>query len=143
MAIYNVLAAGVGLVGALLAIVMWALYIVGYWKVFTKAGEAGWKSIIPIYNNYVMFKIAWTGSMFWVYLLLAVVGGWMASAGGVLGAIGALFGLASVLIMVLFCYKSARAFGYGLLFTVGLILFNPIFTIVMGFDSSRYLGPQR
>lgn len=26
------------------------LLIVAQWKIFTKAGEKGWKSIIPIYN---------------------------------------------------------------------------------------------
>ena len=31
--------------------------IIAYWKIFTKAGEAGWKSIIPFYNVYTLLKI--------------------------------------------------------------------------------------
>ena len=27
------------------------------WLIFEKAGEAGWKSIIPIYNLYIMLEI--------------------------------------------------------------------------------------
>ena len=33
------------------------LTIVAMWKIFTKAGEAGWKSIIPIYNCIVLLQI--------------------------------------------------------------------------------------
>ena len=36
------------------------------WVVFQKAGIAGWKSIIPIYNSYCLFKIAWGNG--WVFL---------------------------------------------------------------------------
>ena len=28
------------------------------WKVFTKAGQPGWAVLIPIYNAYVLLKIA-------------------------------------------------------------------------------------
>ena len=31
--------------------------IVALWKIFTKAGEPGWKSIIPIYNIIMLLKI--------------------------------------------------------------------------------------
>ena len=34
------------------------LTIVALWKMFTKAGEAGWKCLIPIYNVYIMYQIA-------------------------------------------------------------------------------------
>ncbi len=33
------------------------LLIVAMWKVFTKAGQPGWASIIPIYNIYIWCKI--------------------------------------------------------------------------------------
>lgn len=32
--------------------------IIARWRVFTKAGEAGWKSIIPIYSDYTLACIA-------------------------------------------------------------------------------------
>ena len=34
------------------------LEIAGIWKIFTKAGQPGWASIIPIYNILVWLKIA-------------------------------------------------------------------------------------
>ncbi len=44
--------------------------IVGLWKMFEKAGEAGWKSLIPFYNTYIMFRIA--GRNGWGFLLLII-----------------------------------------------------------------------
>ncbi len=61
--------------------VWWALYflavlalaiasIVGMWKMFEKADEPGWKSIIPFYNIYTYFRI--TGRNGWSVLLLFI-----------------------------------------------------------------------
>ncbi|MDO4284265.1 MAG: DUF5684 domain-containing protein [Eubacteriales bacterium] len=133
---------GLGAALVVLALIYWILCIIGYWKVFNKAGEPGWKSIIPIYNTYTAYKIAWKGWMYWVMLALTAVGAWMSAGTGVLAALGGLLAFAAMVIGVIFCYKTAKAFGYGVLFTIGLIFFNPIFTIVLGFDSSRYQGPQ-
>ena len=42
----------------LVSLAMTIILIVAQWKVFEKAGEKGWKSLIPIYNIYTMFIIA-------------------------------------------------------------------------------------
>ena len=34
------------------------LMIVSGWKVYVKAGQPGWAAIVPIYNVYIMLKIA-------------------------------------------------------------------------------------
>ena len=34
------------------------LQIIGMWRVFTKAGEKGWKAIIPFYNIAILYKIS-------------------------------------------------------------------------------------
>jgi hypothetical protein len=46
------------------------LMIVSNWKIFTKADQPGWASIIPIYNIYVMNQIA--GFETWMFLLALV-----------------------------------------------------------------------
>lgn len=40
------------------------LVIVAMWKIFQKAGEPGWKAIIPFYNSYTMYKIVWDTKFF-------------------------------------------------------------------------------
>ena len=37
-----------------IAIVIGILTILAHWKIFTKAGEKGWKAIIPIYNIIIL-----------------------------------------------------------------------------------------
>ena len=39
-------------------IVLIAIMIASLWKIYTKAGQPGWASIIPIYSTVVMLKIA-------------------------------------------------------------------------------------
>ena len=54
------------IIGLLIALVL----IVAMWKVFTKAGQPGWASIIPIYNIYIWCKIV--GRPWWWILLMLI-----------------------------------------------------------------------
>ncbi len=38
----------------LVGIALLVFYFIGLWKVFSKSGQAGWKSLIPWYNNWVL-----------------------------------------------------------------------------------------
>lgn len=46
------------MLSTIVSLVICVALVVAYWKIFTKAGEAGWKSLIPIYNGYVLGNIA-------------------------------------------------------------------------------------
>ena len=65
--------AGFGLIGWLIAFVCWLIKSIALWKAFTKAGESGWKAIIPIYHTYIEYKIAGMKNWFWYGLLIAVI----------------------------------------------------------------------
>jgi hypothetical protein len=95
------------------------LIIVSMWKVFTKAGEPGWAVLIPIYNTYVMLKIAGKPGWWLILLFIPIVN-------LVIGII-AVAGLAS-------------NFGKGVGFTVGLILLPFLFYPILAFGSSEYQG---
>ncbi len=56
-----------------ISLVVCIISIVAMWRLFTKAGEKGWKAIIPIYNVYIYFKIAGVPSLFWVLLIVSVL----------------------------------------------------------------------
>ena len=47
-----------------LAIIYYVLIVIARWKLFTKAGEKGWKAIIPFYNVYVQYKLTWSKKFF-------------------------------------------------------------------------------
>ncbi|MGI9543162.1 MAG: signal peptidase I [Cyclobacteriaceae bacterium] len=46
-----------------------AIFLVGYWKLFEKAGQEGWKSLIPFYNWYIHLQIIGR-PIWWIALLL-------------------------------------------------------------------------
>ena len=114
-------AAGIGIAYYIIMIAVCVLSIIATWKIFTKAGEAGWKSIIPIYNIIVLFKLV--GMNPWMILLYLVP-------------------IANIVVMILFNIKLAKAFGKGGGFAAGLIFLNTIFTLILGFGSAEYVGPQ-
>ena len=61
---------GIGMFIVFFAIMIF--YIVCYWKIFTKAGQAGWKIFIPIYNIYVCCKIGCCTKMF-KYMIIDIL----------------------------------------------------------------------
>ena len=95
------------------------LYIVGMWKVFVKAGEPGWASIIPIYNVYVLCKIA--GKPGWWVLLMLIP-------------------FVNVIIAILVMIALAQNFGKGAGFALGLVFLGVIFFPILGFGDARYQG---
>ena len=106
--------------------------IVAMWKVFTKAGEAGWKSLIPIYNLYVYYKIAGVPNLYWLYLLLTVLSVIPNQIVVYISLIG------GMLVTIYHAYKLAVAYGHGVGYTFGLLFLNTIFLLILGFGSSEY-----
>jgi hypothetical protein len=103
-------------------IVLAILFIVAMWKLFEKANVPGWHCIIPFLNIYDEFKIAWGNG--WLFLLLLIP-------------------FVDIIIEIILAFKLAKAFGKGLGFTIGLVLLPSIFKLILGFDSSKYLGAQK
>lgn len=129
------------------AFVWWILQIIANWNIFTKAGEVGWKSLIPIYGDYVSYKIAWQTSYFWLNFILGILLSYVSNANlnesMFLSLIVILLKIALTVINIMYCVKLARAFGRGIGFAIGLILLQPIFLLILGFGSDQYYGADR
>lgn len=140
-ALVEALGLGVMILGT---VVLYIAYIIGYWKIFTKAGEAGWKSIIPFYNVYTLYKISWKTPMFFIFLIAVLVSGGISGLGtnatGLISVIGLILYAVVIVIQVIQCNKLAKAFGKGIGFTLGLVFLNTIFIIILGLGSSEYKG---
>jgi hypothetical protein len=104
------------IVGLLIAL----LVLVAMWKVFTKAGQPGWASIIPIYNLYIWCKIV--GRPWWWILLMLIP-------------------LVNFIIMIILCIDLAKSFGKGAGFGLGIAFLGIIFLPILGFGSAQYQGP--
>ncbi len=106
--------------------------IVAMWKLFSKAGEAGWKALIPIYNLYIYYKIARIPNLYWLYLLLTVISVIPNQIVVYISLIGI------VAITIYHSYKLSTAYGHGVGYTFGLLFLNTIFLLILGFGSSEY-----
>ena len=53
-------AASAGGVFGLIQLAVLVLMVVSLWKIFVKAGQPGWACLVPIYNAYILLKIAGT-----------------------------------------------------------------------------------
>jgi hypothetical protein len=108
--------------GAILFIYLafFVLVVVGMWKVFTKAGEEGWKAIIPFYNVYVLLKIVGRPAWWLILFLIPFV---------------------NFIVWIIVANDVSKSFGKGVGFTIGLVFLSPIFILILGFGDARYVGP--
>ena len=93
------------------------LIVASMWKVFSKAGQPGWAAIIPIYNIYVMCKVA--GRPGWWLLLMLIP-------------------FVNLIVAIILNVDIAKRFGKGIGFAIGMILLPFIFWPILGFGSARY-----
>lgn len=134
---------------ALLALVLLsvaAMDIIGRWKIFTKAGEPGWKALIPFYSEYTLFHLAWADKYFWLWLGLLVAVQLSRGSKGLFGILGGLlalvFGIALAAVTWVSRRRLAAAFGKDKNFAAGLFLLGPVFMLMLGCSSAKYLGPD-
>lgn len=91
--------------------------VVGFWKVFDKAGKPGWYSLIPILNTITALKIA--GKPWWWIFLLCIP-------------------VINVIILVIAYMGLAKNFGKGTGFAIGLALLPFIFFMILGYGDAEY-----
>ena len=113
---------------SLIILAFYVLIIVAQWKIFTKAGQEGWKAIIPIYKAVVLYKIIGLSPWLLLLYLLSVVPvvGW----------------IISVALSIVSTVKLAKAFNQSTAFIFGLLFLSPIFQMILGFGKAEYVGPE-
>ena len=109
------------LTSAIIFTLMSIITIVAYWKIFESAGLDGWKAIIPFYNGYCLFDIAWGKPVYYFLTLIPAVG---------------------IVFSYIALYKLCKAFGRSNWFFAGMVVMPLIFIPVLGFGNFEYLGPQ-
>ncbi len=112
----------VAMIGGLFYVAIAVLMIVSMWKVYEKAGEPGWASIIPIYNLITLLKIV--GKPWWWLLLMIFI--------PIIGAL--IWGIWMTNLL-------SKSFGQGVGFTLGLIFLGFIFWPLLAFGDYTYQGP--
>lgn len=111
---------GAGIIGIIILVVQLAisiLFIVSFWKVFSKAGKPGWACLVPFYSGFVMVQIAGK-SILWFFLMFVP--------------------MINFIIWILLCVAIAEKFGKGI--GMAILLMMGIGFIPLGFGSAEYSG---
>ena len=102
---------------ALIQLIIIVLMIASLWKVFDKAGQPGWAAIIPIYNCYILLKVA-SKPGWWLILIFIP--------------------LVNIVISFIVCLAVAEKFGKGAGFAIGLFFLAFIFYPILAFGDAQY-----
>ena len=130
-------------------IIWFIIEAVAYWKIFTKAGRPGWKSIIPFLSSYEAYDLSWKGKgplgLLYAVVVCAIqladrlvpdpMPSWVVTVSGAAGI---------VILVISFrqCLRLAKCFGKGTGFGIGLVFLGPVFKMILGAGGSRYMGAQ-
>ena len=114
---------------AILSPAFWVAYIlllvialVANWKIFEKAGEAGWKILVPFYNTYTLLRIS--GRNGWWFLGLFVP-------------------LVNLFVVIRLALDLAKHFGKSTMFAIfGLLIFSFIGYLMLAFGDAKYVGTK-
>lgn len=114
--------AGFGIGLYLVMLVLCIVCLIAAAKIFSKAGIAGWKVIVPFYSNYLQYKLVFGNGWLFLLNLIPFVG--------------------YVMPFVLE-WKLAKVFGKGSGFALLSLFFSPITRLILGFGDAEYVGPLR
>lgn len=164
-------AAGAFILGGLFAgviivsIIVSIMLVIAGWKIFKKAGEPGWKILIPFCNIYVYLKILNLKNWFWFMLALdvlllvsciackfdlylvmtgdanqveAYLNSYDFGANPMVIISFVLFTVYSIILSILSAYRLSKVFGHGIGFTIGNLFLPEIFWLILGFGKSKY-----
>lgn len=104
----------------LVLLLLFVVIIVANWKIYEKAGQPGWASIIPIYGFYVLLKIVGKPTWWLILMLIPVV---------------------NIVFIIWTINMLSKSFGKDEGFTVGLLLLGIVFYPILGFGDAQYKGP--
>lgn len=91
--------------------------VAAVWKIYTKAGQSGWSSLIPIYSMIILCRMA-KRPEWWVLLLFVP--------------------FVSLVVVVLLYIDLARSFGKDIGFAILMIFFPFVMFPILGYGSAQY-----
>ena len=106
-----------GVVGGVLALLYIIWMTIVLWKIFNKAKVPGWGCLIPIYNLYLLVKIAKRPDWWLIFFFIP---------------------FANFFAIIVLTVDIARNFGKGVGFAFGMLVFNYIFYPILAFGGAKY-----
>ena len=120
MEIFQGLLFGLGFFFSIFLLTLVIILIVARWKIFIKANQPGWASLIPIYNALIFLRII--GKPWWWILLFCIP-------------------VVNIVFIVLALDLLSKSFSKPVWFTVGLFFLPIIFELILAFGDAKYICP--
>ncbi len=98
-------------------VIFLSIFYIPMWFLHEKANYPGWTSLIPIYNIYILIKIARKPAYWLFFLCIPYI---------------------NIIFIIWLWNRIAKAFGKNEAFTVGIILLGIIFIPILALGSSKY-----
>ncbi len=111
-----------GIAGTFICFVFGIMVIVASWKLFKKAGEHGWASLIPIYGDYCRARMVFGNGWYFLLALIPFVNG---------------------IFFLIESWKTATVFGAGFWGKVCMVFFTPFAIMYYAFGKAEYKGPSK
>ncbi len=124
----GIIAGFIGLI-VIVSLVLTVLQIIGMWKTFVKAGEKGWKVLIPFYNIAMLYKISGMSP----YLVFVYIG-------LIIPIVNIFAGIALAIITLYQKVNLMKGFKASTGLTVVMLMVPFIAYLILGFGKSEYYG---
>ena len=134
------------IVFGIITIAVVLLFVASEWRILSKAGEKGWKSLIPFYGLFVSHHIV---GMSHIWFILEIVA-WIAELvfeiikfpEPVVFWFGIVVGAFTLLSEIVHLIKICNCFSKGIGFKIGTILLPNIFLLILAFGKAEYKKPK-
>ena len=122
----------------LAGLIRYLMTAIGYSKMYRKAGEAGWKAFIPVFNTFNNYKISWNSNQFFLYAALVIASSSRVFSEGALALVGTAYSIALIYMIVKQNVKMAKLFGKGAGTGIALIFFPGITSLILGLGKAEF-----
>lgn len=118
------------LIVLVLLVIAFAIFnIIGMWKLYEKAGQPGWKAIIPFYNTWTLVEMV---GLNWYWFLLCIATTICTILG--LTSLSYIANIAGIFGNVMICYNMAKKLHKDTGWIVLAVIFNAIVLPIMGYS---------
>lgn len=138
--------AGLLITFGIAVIVLIILFFIAEWRILTKAGEKGWKSLIPFYNVFISHHIV---GMSHVWFILEVITWVIEIAFEILRfpepiviCFGIAVGIFTFISELVHVIKMCNCFSKRTGFKIGMFFFPSLFMLILAYGKAKYTKPH-
>lgn len=111
--------------------------LIGNMFLIGAAGKRKWLGLIPIVNDYFIYKIYWSRKIFVIYILAIITRVFSSGSNDTtVAAICLISSMILLVIKVMLADHISKAFDKNVLWTLGLLILFPVFAIILGWKGT-------